>query len=69
MAQTSHTLKVLSSCPHINAVRPINMEKLQTMDEMKFELIKDNKIKQSLHHIGTIADTNGKAECCNESSF
>ena len=33
------------------------MEKLQTMDEKKFELIKDNKIKQSLYHIGTIADT------------
>ena len=36
---------------------------------MKFELIKDNKIKQSLHHIETIADTNGKAEYCNEWSF
>ena len=49
-------LPVLSSHPHINEARPINVEQLQTMDEIKFELIKDNKIKQSLHHIGTIAD-------------
>ena len=60
MAQTSHKLKVLSSRQHINAAKQINVEKLQTMDEMKFELIKDNKIKQSLYHIGTIADTTGE---------
>ena len=52
--------QILERVTDVTSYTLINVEELQLMDEMKFELIKDNKIKQSLHHIGTIADTTGK---------
>ena len=52
--------QILERVTDVTSYTLINVAELELIDEMKFELIKDNKIKQSLYHIGTIADTTGK---------
>ena len=52
--------QILERVTDVTSYTLINVAELELINEMKFELIKDNKIKQSLHHIGTIADTTGE---------